>query len=238
MYLTSYVSSPSPHHFISSSSFSLSYPSNPLFLILLSSFLSSPSSLRIFLITVSQLSSPSFPSSSIPSSPHPFRVLSSISSSSSSSQFLNYPPHPSHLPLFIIHSILSVPSLLYFHRLPLFLILPMLSSSSSQSSSLSAPFSYFLISSLPYLHHPSRPDIFYLTHLNISPFIIIIVSLTIFFLSQSSPHATFIPKFICITYHGFLSSFYPPFFLHSALYRQFCSLRPVLVPPVSRLDYA
>jgi hypothetical protein len=57
---------------------------------------------------------------------------------------------------------------------------------------------------------------FFALHLNISPFfIIIIVSLTIFFLSQSTTHATFlIREFICITYPGFLSSFHPnsPFF--------------------------
>ncbi len=196
---------------------------------LITSYLPHPS-LFLILPVLSSLSSYllSYP-------PHPL-------SSSSSSQFIHYITqrhyiiYPSRLPLFLIHPILSVSSLLYLPHLPFLLILPMISSLSSQSSSLSVPFSYFLISSLPYLHHPSRPDIFLPYPLKYLPLYYYCCFSNNFsnfipFLSQSTTHATFLtPKFICITYPGFLSSFHPhcTIFSHSALYRQFCSLRPVL----------
>jgi hypothetical protein len=240
VYLTSYVSFPSPRHFISSSSFSLSYPSNPLSLILISSFLSFQSSLPyplIFFLILPILSSLSSHLLSYPSNPL-FLILSSSFLSFQSS--LPYPPHPpifflilSILPVFL--SSLFTPSFTcpLFHTFlifPLFLILPLLSFSFFQSSSLSAPFSYFLISSLPYLHHPSRHDFFYLTHLNFSPLYYYYCFSNNLLPQPVHPSWHFYPKFICITYPGFLSSFQPrcTVFSHSALYRQFCSLRPLL----------
>ncbi len=173
VYLTSYTSLPHPPHlFISCSSFSLSYPSNPLFLILLSSFLNSPFSLLIFPIAVYTLS---FPSSSLPYSPHPLLVLSSIPSLFflfflSSPCSLSYPPNPLLYPhLFSYFLILHFPYSHHHSHPPLFFILPSCSCHPPLSPSLS-------ISS-------SHPHLLFLFSLSLHPFLLPVLS-TYFLLSS------------------------------------------------------